>query len=332
MPLGCVWTATISVDCTVPMALMMSGTSWRVAIAAVTDTGGGEALAVGVRPVSCRTPNMTTTRTKRPAIITKRRCERSLWKNDINLLAKTSPPATKKFHHRPSNSADRERFPKNPISVWIRTSDAGEAAWHSVKRLDSGLGNEHHLAGLHTGFAILRDDVWLNHDDHSGAERLVGHVRAWAALRAEDRRQITATIAVQQIVDDGEACVLDHTCGLDHVLRHGAVLEHRGDCIECSVGGSVQVAVEGSRLGAKRKAAQHLTGMIPERRADFRKYDVACRSPAAGGKLRRHAKIRVGHRGHADEVNDGCAAQRNVGALHKIAEFALAQARLQPIA
>src|SRR6202050_3771382 len=90
-------------------------------------------------------------------------------------------------------------FPKRSFS------SAYEAARHRVERLDPGLGDEHHLASLHTSLAVARDDVGLDDDDHSGAERLIGHMRARAAFRAEYRRQIGAAIAVQQIVDDGRA-------------------------------------------------------------------------------------------------------------------------------
>ena len=85
-----------------------------------------------------------------------------------------------------------------------------EAARDRMQPLDAALRNHHHLAGLHTGLVVARDDVRL--DDHRlpGAERLLRHRPGRPALAAKDRRQIAAAIAVQQIVDDGEAGVLDH--------------------------------------------------------------------------------------------------------------------------
>ena len=94
-------------------------------------------------------------------------------------------------------------------------------------------------------------------------------------LQPEDRRQIAAAIAVQQIVDDGEARVLDHARGLDHLCRHRAVPQHRGDRVERRIGRRVQVAIKRRRLLADREAAQHLAGIIPERRADLGEHDVA---------------------------------------------------------
>ena len=111
-------------------------------------------------------------------------------------------------------------------------------------------------------------------------------------MRAEDRRQIAAAVAVQQIVDDGEAGVFDHAGRFDHLRRHGAVFEHGGDRSECGVGRRVQVAIKLWSAPPEREAAQHLAGMIPERRADLGDHDVARRNAAAGGKLRRHAKMR----------------------------------------
>ncbi len=125
--------------------------------------------------------------------------------------------------------------------------------------------------------------------------------------------------------------VFDYARGFDHLARQRAILEHGGDRIEGGVGGCVQVAVERRRLGAKRKAAQHLAGMLPERRADFSKHDVAGRHLAIGGKLCGHGEGRVRHCGHANKMNDVSAAERHVGALNKVAEFALAQARPQSV-
>src|ERR1700683_3627344 len=81
-------------------------------------------------------------------------------------------------------------FPKRSYS------SAYEPARHRVERLDPGLGDEHHFARLHAGLAVGGDHVGLDDDDHSGAERLIGHMRARAAFRAEYRRQIAAAIAV----------------------------------------------------------------------------------------------------------------------------------------
>ena len=57
---------------------------------------------------------------------------------------------------------------------------------------------------------------WMT-TDHAGAKRLIGDMRARPAPRAEDRRQIAAAVAVQQIVNDGEAGRLDHAGGIDHL-------------------------------------------------------------------------------------------------------------------
>ena len=51
-------------------------------------------------------------------------------------------------------------------------------------------------------------------------------------------------------------------------------LQHRGDGVEGRVGRRMQVAIKLRRL-AQREAAQHLPGMIPERRADLGDHDVA---------------------------------------------------------
>ena len=73
------------------------------------------------------------------------------------------------------------------------------------------------------------------------------------ALAAENRRQIAAAVAVQQVVDDGEAGLLDHAGGLDHLGRRGAGLEHGGDGVEGHVRRRVQVAVKRRRRFTDRK-------------------------------------------------------------------------------
>src|SRR6516164_4156839 len=77
-------------------------------------------------------------------------------------------------------------------------------------------------------------------------------------------RQITAAIAVQKVVDNGEAGLFDHARSVDNLLRHGAVLEHGGNRVERGVGRGMQTAVELRRLRINRKTAQHLSGMFPE--------------------------------------------------------------------
>src|SRR5499427_6884958 len=71
---------------------------------------------------------------------------------------------------------------------------------------------------------------------------------------------------------------------------------------------------------AHSEAAQHLAGVIPERRADLREHDVALRHLARGGKLRRHAELRIMHGGGADEMDDVGATLAHIGALDQVAE------------
>ena len=153
-----------------------------------------------------------------------------------------------------------------------------------------------------------------------------------AAARTEHRRQVAAAIAVQQIVDDREAGVLDHARGVDRLLRHGAVLEDGDNRVVGGVGHRMQIAVERRRLGVDREAAQHLAGMLPECGADLGGDNVAARDAARADKLRRHGEARRRHRRDAEIVNDIDAAEPDVGPLDEIGELALAQARPQAVA
>ena len=74
-----------------------------------------------------------------------------------------------------------------------------------MQSLDSRVRDHNHLAGLHASFAIARDNVWLDHHGLARAKRLLWHGAGRAALTAKNWRQIATTIAVQKIVDDGEA-------------------------------------------------------------------------------------------------------------------------------
>ena len=101
-----------------------------------------------------------------------------------------------------------------------------------MQPLDPGFPDHQHLAGLHARLAVGRHHVGL-HDHHlTGAERLRRHRAGGPVGAAEHRRQIAAAIAVQQIVDDGEAGLLDDAGRLDHLRRRGAGLEHGGDGVE----------------------------------------------------------------------------------------------------
>src|SRR5262245_43042002 len=72
--------------------------------------------------------------------------------------------------------------------------------------------------------------------------------------------------------------------------------------------------------------------MIPERRADLSEHDVAPRHLARGGKLRRHAELRIVHGGGADEMDDVGATLAHIGALDQVAERALVESYRKPVA
>ena len=84
-----------------------------------------------------------------------------------------------------------------------------EAAGERVQPLDADLGDQHHLAGLHARLVVAGDDVGLDHHRLAGAERLVG-IGPAGRLFEPRMGEIAAAIAVQQVVDDGEARLLDH--------------------------------------------------------------------------------------------------------------------------
>ena len=156
--------------------------------------------------------------------------------------------------------------------------------------LDSGVGDQHHLAGLHAGLAVARHDVGLDHDRLPGAERIVRHRARRTAFGAENWRQIAASIAVQEIVDDGEAGIFDDAGRFDDLRRRSARLEHRRNRIEGGIRRRMQVAVELVRL-AERETAQHLARVIPECRADLGHHDITRLDAPHARKLARHAQI-----------------------------------------
>src|SRR5665647_3676911 len=88
------------------------------------------------------------------------------------------------------------------------TSQYYKPSWHRMQPLDARFSNQHQLAGLHAGRAVTRHHVGLNDHRLPGTERLVRHWPGRAAFASQNRRQIAAAIAVQQIVDDGAAGLL----------------------------------------------------------------------------------------------------------------------------
>ena len=102
--------------------------------------------------------------------------------------------------------------------------------------LDPRFGDQNHLAGLHAGISVTRHHVRLNHDRLPGAKRIIRYWTRRAALGAENWRQIASAVAMQKIVDDCEAGVLDDTGSLDDLRRSRARLEDRRNRIEGSIG------------------------------------------------------------------------------------------------
>ena len=94
---------------------------------------------------------------------------------------------------------------------------------------------------------------------------------------------------MQQVVDDGEAGILDDTRGVNHLLRQSTGLKHFGDGVEGGIGHRMQLAVKLRRFVADRETAQHLAGMLPESRADLGEDNIAARDFAVGDELCRHA-------------------------------------------
>src|SRR5262249_53911234 len=105
----------------------------------------------------------------------------------------------------PSAASIRPIKPQSSARLHLKESARG-----AVQALDAVVRDEHHFAGLYAGAAVLADDVGLDHDGHAGPERLLGNRPGRATRRAEDRRQVTAAVAVQEIVAGGETRVLDH--------------------------------------------------------------------------------------------------------------------------
>ena len=78
---------------------------------------------------------------------------------------------------------------------------------------------------------------------------------------------------MQQVIDCGEARILDHVRGFDHLRGQRAVAQHGGDRVERRIGGLMQVAIERCRL-PQRERAQHLAWIVPEGRGNLGEDDV----------------------------------------------------------
>src|SRR5581483_1738578 len=163
-------------------------------------------------------------------------------------MAITSPPTG------PTAGARKAR------TGWSSSSNELEAAREGMQPLNAGFGDENHLTGLHTGFSVARHHVRLNDDRLSRPERVRGHRPCRAAFAAENRRKVTAAVAVEQIIDDREPGLFNDARGFDHLLRHRAGSQHRRYPVERSIRRRMQVAIEPVRL-SQRKAAQNLAGI-----------------------------------------------------------------------
>src|SRR5262245_5084322 len=136
---------------------------------------------------------------------------------------------------------------------------------------------------------------------------------------------------MQQIVNDGEACLFDH-CGCLYYLRGcGASLESSRDCIKGGIGCGMQFLVNLAWL-PESEAAQNLARVLPKCGADFGYRHIASLHSTQARELAGHAKLGHLHRGDADIMNDVGRAVRNVDTLDQISQLALVQARLQPVA
>src|SRR6185312_17030458 len=92
---------------------------------------------------------------------------------------------------------------------WPSSSNSEEAARNCVQALDPVVSDHKHFPGLHAGLAIGRHHVRLHHDNLARPERLLRDRTGRPALAAENRRQISAAVTVQQVVNDGEPRLLD---------------------------------------------------------------------------------------------------------------------------
>ena len=84
-------------------------------------------------------------------------------------------------------------------------------------------------------------DVGLDDDGHARLQRHVRRGPDGAAARADDRRQVSAAEAVDEVVDRGEPGVLDDVRRVDQLLRVHARPQPRGDGVERRLGHLVQL-------------------------------------------------------------------------------------------
>src|SRR3989442_2187923 len=88
-----------------------------------------------------------------------------------------------------------------------------------MQPLDAGVRDQQELAGLHPRLAVARDHVGLNDQRHTGFERLRRNRPGGAALAAEDRREKSPPLALQENVDDGETPNFDHRLSPHYLAR-----------------------------------------------------------------------------------------------------------------
>ena len=96
-----------------------------------------------------------------------------------------------------------------------------------------------------------------------------------------------------------------------------------GDRIERRFRRGVEIPVERRRIGADGEGAQHLARIVPPRSGQLAEHHVAFLHLARRGELRRHADVRLRHRGDADVVDQRRAAVPDVGALDESRQLAL---------
>ena len=78
-----------------------------------------------------------------------------------------------------------------------------------MELLDAVVGDEHEPSCLDPGPLVGRDHIRLHNDGHPGFEH---HLREWFVLarwRAEDRREVPAAVAVDEVVGGREPGVFD---------------------------------------------------------------------------------------------------------------------------
>src|SRR5262249_60430264 len=110
---------------------------------------------------------------------------------------------------------------------------------------------------------------------HARPRRKRRHLSGRWALGADDRRQIAAAIAMHEIVVGGVAALFDDARGIDEALRQRARSDRAGNGLKRSIRRGVQVAIERSRLGFDRKAAQYLAGIVPPCSGQLAENEVA---------------------------------------------------------